>query len=77
MLVGKEIHFVVDYKVPSSGREYGSIWLSDGRNVTDVLLSEGLVEVRQAGARPTEYDCSNMHLKSTINTCTCEKYAVY
>ena len=77
MLVGKDIHFVVDYKVPNSGREYGSVWLSDGRNVTDVLLSEGLVEVRQAGARPSEYDCSTIQLKSAVNTCTCVKYTVY
>ena len=53
MLVGKEIKFVVEHKAPS--REYGTIWTpSDGRNLADVMLSEGLVEVRQAGARPSE-----------------------
>lgn len=53
MLVGKEIKFVVEHKAPS--REYGTIWTaSDGRNLADVMLSEGLVEVRQAGARPSD-----------------------
>lgn len=55
LLVGKEVKFVVDYKAPNSGREYGFVWVaSDGQNVTDMLLNEGLVEVRQAGARPSE-----------------------
>ena len=55
LLVGKEVKFVVEYKVPNSGREYGSVWVaSDGQNVTDKLLNEGLVEVRQVGARPSE-----------------------
>ena len=39
-------------QVPSSGREYGSVWLKiDGQpqNVTDTLISEGMVEVRQTG----------------------------
>ena len=55
MLVGKEVRFVVDHANKASNREYGSIWLAaDGRNVTDLLLNEGLVEVRQAGVRPSE-----------------------
>lgn len=29
-LVGKEILFVVDYKVPATGREYGIIYLGKG-----------------------------------------------
>lgn len=57
MLVGKEIMFFVEYKVPSSGREYGSVWLKvDGQpqNVTDTLISEGMVEVRQTGRTSEE-----------------------
>ena len=56
-LVGKEVQFVVDYKVPKSGREYGYVWVSNGgemENVSDLLLTAGLVEVRQGGARPSE-----------------------
>ena len=42
----------------SSGWEYGSIWVNVGgepKNVTDMLVSDGLVEVRQAGIKQTEY----------------------
>ena len=53
MLVGKEVKFTVEHK--ATNREYGTIWIAaDGSNVTDVMLNEGLVEVRQAGARPSE-----------------------
>ena len=55
MLVGKEVKFVVEHTNKSSNRDYGSVWVAtDGRNVTDLLLNKGLVEVRQAGARPSE-----------------------
>lgn len=56
LLIGKDIMFSVEYKVQTSGREYGSVWLSvsgEPQNVTDMLVSEGLVEVRQTG-RPSE-----------------------
>ena len=56
MLVGKEVLFSVEYKT-NTGREYGSVWVSvvgQLHNVTDLIVSEGLVEVRQAGVRRTE-----------------------
>ena len=56
-LVGKEVLFSVEYKPSSGGREYGSVWVNVGgqpQNVTDLLISEGLVEVRQAGVKQTE-----------------------
>ena len=49
--------YVVEYKVPTSGREYGSVWISakgELQNVTDMLISDGLVEVRQVGGKQTE-----------------------
>lgn len=55
-MVGKEVVYVVENKV-QSGREYGSAWITVGgqlQNVTDMLISEGLVEVRQVGGRQTE-----------------------
>ena len=54
--MGKEILFSVEYKT-NTGREYGSVWVSAGgqpQNVTDLIVSEGLVEVRQAGMRQSE-----------------------
>lgn len=56
LLGGKEVMFDVQH-TPSSGWEYGTIWVNVGgepKNVTDMLVSEGLVEVRQAGIKQTE-----------------------
>ncbi|XP_067951454.1 staphylococcal nuclease domain-containing protein 1-like [Watersipora subatra] len=55
--IGKEIAFTVEYKVPGSGREYGCIYLgsdTSGENLTESLISEGLVEVRRAGIKATD-----------------------
>ncbi|ODN01371.1 nuclease domain-containing protein 1, partial [Orchesella cincta] len=52
-LVGKEVTFVVDYKVPASGREYGTVYLGKdtetGENVTEDIVREGLAAVRKEG----------------------------
>lgn len=53
-LNGKEVTFTVEYKVPGSGREYGVLYIgkdTTGENVTESLIAEGLVEVRQSGIR--------------------------
>ena len=55
--MGKEVLFSVEYKPSGGGREYGSVWVNVGgqpQNITDMLISEGLVEVRQAGVKQTE-----------------------
>lgn len=48
-LVGKEVTFVVEYKV-TSGREFGTMYLGkdpeNGENITEVMISEGLLSVR-------------------------------
>jgi len=53
-LIGKEVTFTVEYKVPGTGREYGVLYMgkdTSGENVTESLISEGLVDVRQSGIR--------------------------
>ncbi|KAK2563698.1 Staphylococcal nuclease domain-containing protein 1 [Acropora cervicornis] len=47
-LIGKEVLFTVEYKVPGTGREYGCIFLQKGQeleNITESIVSEGLVEL--------------------------------
>ncbi|KAG1653353.1 Nuclease domain-containing protein 1 [Nymphon striatum] len=59
-LIGKEVCFTVEYKVPGSGREYGCIYLGkdiSGENITEALIAEGLVEVRRGGIK-TDRVCS-------------------
>ena len=57
-LIGKEVQFSVEYKVPGSGKEYGSIFVKSAtgelENVTEKLVSEGLVEVRRGGIKPSD-----------------------
>ncbi|CAL8131754.1 unnamed protein product [Orchesella dallaii] len=51
-VVGKEVTFVVDFKVPASGREYGTVYLGKdtetGENVTEDIVREGFASVRKA-----------------------------
>ncbi len=56
LLVGKEVSFVVEYTT-NTKREYGTVSITvDGENksVIDLLLSEGLAEVRQTGRESEE-----------------------
>uniref|UniRef100_A0A1W7R9I0 Staphylococcal nuclease domain-containing protein 1 n=1 Tax=Hadrurus spadix TaxID=141984 RepID=A0A1W7R9I0_9SCOR len=56
-LIGKEVCFVLDYKVPSTAREYGIIYLGkdpSGENINEAIVAEGLAEVRQTGAKPND-----------------------
>ncbi|XP_065069172.1 staphylococcal nuclease domain-containing protein 1-like [Rhopilema esculentum] len=58
MLIGKEVSFTIEYKPPGSGRVYGSVFTkkSDGElvNLTESLVSEGLLEVRRGGIKPSD-----------------------
>ena len=52
------MQFAVEYKV-DSGREYGTVWVtipgsSEPQNVSELLVSEGYVQVRQGNSRPSE-----------------------
>ncbi|OXA52850.1 staphylococcal nuclease domain-containing protein 1 [Folsomia candida] len=52
-LVGKEVWFAIDYKVPASGREYGVVLLGrdahTAENITEAIISAGLATVRKEG----------------------------
>eukprot|EP00794_Sanderia_malayensis_P012792 gene12792-14103_t len=58
-LIGKEVMFTIEYKPPGSGRVYGSIYMKSGEStelvsITESLVSEGLVEVRRGGIKPSD-----------------------
>lgn len=56
-LIGKEVMFTVEYKIPSATREYGCIYLpkdasGDAKeSITELLVAEGLVELRRSSLR--------------------------
>ncbi|XP_052746708.1 staphylococcal nuclease domain-containing protein 1 [Bicyclus anynana] len=53
MLVGKEVVFTAEKPPNSATREYGSLWAGKDPvkdvNITELLLAEGLVKVREGG----------------------------
>ncbi|KAK3097810.1 hypothetical protein FSP39_013410 [Pinctada imbricata] len=56
-LINKEVAFVIEYTVPGTGREYGCVYMgkdTQGENITELLVAEGLVEVRRGGLRPDD-----------------------
>ncbi|KAF9352123.1 hypothetical protein BGX34_000166 [Mortierella sp. NVP85] len=53
LLVGKEVMFRVDYSVPSTGREFGALYLNQ-ENVAHTLVREGWADVREVRASDAE-----------------------
>nr|CAG4648501.1 EOG090X01F7 [Polyphemus pediculus] len=78
-LVGKEVVFTVEYKVPNSGREYGFLYLgkdaATGENIIESLVSEGLVSVRQEGVRASPELGHLVDLESTARSAGKGKWA--
>ncbi|CAK9163201.1 unnamed protein product [Ilex paraguariensis] len=54
LCIGKEVTFKVDYTVPSIGREFGSVFLGDDKNVAVLVVSAGWAKVRDQGQRKGE-----------------------
>ncbi|CAG8535934.1 16494_t:CDS:10 [Racocetra fulgida] len=49
-IVGKEITFRIDYTVPTTNREYGSVFLGS-ENITQLIVREGWAKVREDGRK--------------------------
>ncbi|KAL2161345.1 hypothetical protein VTH06DRAFT_8567 [Thermothelomyces fergusii] len=54
LTVGKQIKFSVSYKIPTSGREYGTALLQDGTQLPDAAVQDGWVKVRDDAGRKEE-----------------------
>lgn len=54
LAVGKEVQFLKLYQVPTTGREYGTVTLPDGRSLIELALEEGMVKLRDDGKREDE-----------------------
>ncbi|KAL7175299.1 hypothetical protein ACSBR2_028994 [Camellia fascicularis] len=46
--MGKDVTFKVDYTVPSTGQEFGSVFLGD-KHVALMVVSDGWVKIREQG----------------------------
>ncbi|KAI8078174.1 uncharacterized protein B0P05DRAFT_604058 [Gilbertella persicaria] len=47
LVVGKEVSFVSEYTIPTTQREYGSIYLANGDNVAELGVKAGWLKLRE------------------------------
>ncbi|KAH8660668.1 hypothetical protein BGZ60DRAFT_381959 [Tricladium varicosporioides] len=51
MVVGKHIQFQVLYTIPNTKREYGVVFLNDGRRLPEEMVKEGWIKLREDAGR--------------------------
>lgn len=51
MVVGKNIQFSVLYSIPNTKREYGVVFLNDGRRLPEEMVKEGWLKLREDAGR--------------------------
>jgi staphylococcal nuclease domain-containing protein 1 len=51
MVVGKLVQFQVLYTIPNTKREYGVVFLNDGRKLPEEMISEGWIKLREDAGR--------------------------
>lgn len=51
LAVDKEVQFLKLYQAPTTGREFGTVTLLDGRSLIELALEEGMVKLRDDGKR--------------------------
>lgn len=65
-LIGKEVLFTIEYKTPAATREYGCVYLPKDpsgetkENITELLVAEGLVELRRSGLRADDENAQRL-----------------
>jgi staphylococcal nuclease domain-containing protein 1 len=51
LLVGKLVHFNILYQIPNTKREYGIVFLQDGRRIPEEMLKAGWLKLREDAGR--------------------------
>ncbi|KAG5944569.1 hypothetical protein E4U60_005837 [Claviceps pazoutovae] len=51
LVVGKPVQCTIQYTIPNSGREFGTVKLKDGSELPDELIKSGWVKVREDAGR--------------------------
>jgi staphylococcal nuclease domain-containing protein 1 len=62
MVVGKNIQFSVLYSVPNTKREYGVVFLNDGRKLPEEMVKEGWLKLREDAGRKEDTEESLQQL---------------
>ena len=51
LVVGKHVQFQVLYTIPNTKREYGVVFLNDGRRLPEMMVEEGWIKLRDDAGR--------------------------
>ena len=51
LIVGKNVQFSVLYQIPNTKREYGVVYLNDGRQLPEEMVKDGWVKLREDAGR--------------------------
>jgi staphylococcal nuclease domain-containing protein 1 len=51
MVVGKNVQFLVLYQIPNTKREYGIVYMNDGRQLPEEMVKEGWLKLREDAGR--------------------------
>lgn len=51
LLVGKNVQFSVLYTIPNTKREYGIVYLNDGRKLPEEMVKQGWLKLREDAGR--------------------------
>lgn len=51
LVVGKNVQFLVLYQIPNTKREYGIVYMNDGRQLPEEMIKEGWLKLREDAGR--------------------------
>jgi staphylococcal nuclease domain-containing protein 1 len=56
LVVGKNVQFLVLYQIPNTKREYGIVYMNDGRQLPEEMIKEGWLKLREDAGRKEDSD---------------------
>jgi staphylococcal nuclease domain-containing protein 1 len=62
MVVGKHVQFQVLYTIPNTKREYGVVFLNDGRRLPEMMVEEGWTKLRDDAGRKEDSEEARQQL---------------
>lgn len=62
LAVGVNIQFTVLYTIPNTKREYGLVYLNDGRRLPEEMLKQGWLKLREDAGRKEESPEAQQHI---------------
>lgn len=66
IVIGKTVKFSVLYQIPNTKREYGIVYLEDGRRLPEEMLSEGWLKLREDAGRKEDTEEALQQLVCTL-----------